>query len=144
MRYLLHAESHHGARKDLRYFSGPSRASAWRAYSHPQAHRFRGSPLFLPAPSPSSLREASLAERMSRASGRRTTRSEDVAYCMLGILGIPMPLLYGEGDAAFMRLQEELVRQSDDQTILAWDIALDSGDPSTQDTGPKHYARGRE
>ncbi|KAK1728591.1 uncharacterized protein BDZ83DRAFT_749000 [Colletotrichum acutatum] len=31
-----------------------------------------------------------------------------------------MPLLYGERSAAFMRLQEELIRISDDQTIFCW------------------------
>ncbi|ODM14249.1 hypothetical protein SI65_08404 [Aspergillus cristatus] len=31
-----------------------------------------------------------------------------------------MPLLYGERDRAFIRLQEEIMRQSDDQSIVAW------------------------
>ena len=31
-----------------------------------------------------------------------------------------MPLLYGEGKKAFMRLQHEIIRTSDDQTIFAW------------------------
>lgn len=70
------------------------------------------------------IHEASIAERMSWASNRQTTRSEDVAYCMLGILGVSMPLLYGEGEAAFIRLQEELIKHSDDQTLLAWNVSL--------------------
>ncbi|XHG01770.1 hypothetical protein AWENTII_005140 [Aspergillus wentii] len=57
---------------------------------------------------------------MSWAANRRTSRLEDVAYCLLGIFNINMPLLYGERDRAFLRLQEEIMRQSDDQSIFAW------------------------
>ncbi|KAF7193036.1 hypothetical protein HII31_05597 [Pseudocercospora fuligena] len=31
-----------------------------------------------------------------------------------------MPMLYGEGHKAFIRLQEEIIRRSTDQTIFAW------------------------
>ena len=41
------------------------------------------------------LQEASIAQRMSWASHRKTTRVEDEAYCLLGIFGINMPLIYG-------------------------------------------------
>jgi len=52
----------------------------------------------------------SIAQRMSWASGRETTRPEDMAYCLMGIFDINMPLLYGEGDEkAFIRLQEEVL-----------------------------------
>jgi hypothetical protein len=68
---------------------------------------------------PWSLPSYSLATRMSWASGRTTTRIEDQAYCMLGILGVHMPLLYGEGHNAFRRLQEELIKISDDETVFA-------------------------
>ncbi|KAL2693895.1 hypothetical protein Neosp_000461 [[Neocosmospora] mangrovei] len=64
--------------------------------------------------------EASVAERMSWASGRQTTRVEDIAYCLLGIFNINMPLIYGERDKAFQRLQHAIIREIDDQTILAW------------------------
>lgn len=66
------------------------------------------------------VQEASIAQRMSWVSRRQTTRVEDIAYCMLGILGLNMPLLYGEGERAFLRLQEELIRVSNDQTIFCW------------------------
>ncbi|KAK5651444.1 hypothetical protein OQA88_12451 [Cercophora sp. LCS_1] len=66
------------------------------------------------------FRSASVARRMSWAAGRQTTRVEDMAYCLLGIFNINMPLLYGEGTKAFLRLQEEIMKQSDDETILAW------------------------
>ncbi|KAK1829899.1 heterokaryon incompatibility protein-domain-containing protein [Podospora conica] len=67
------------------------------------------------------LRSLSVAQRMSWASSRETTREEDLAYCLLGIFGINMPLLYGEGRGAFMRLQEEIMRHSDDHSIFAWE-----------------------
>jgi hypothetical protein len=60
------------------------------------------------------------ALRMSWAAKRTTTRVEDEAYCLLGLLDVNMPLLYGEGHKAFQRLQEELIKRSDDQSILAW------------------------
>ncbi|RYP60249.1 hypothetical protein DL771_010586 [Monosporascus sp. 5C6A] len=67
------------------------------------------------------LHRASVACRMSWAAGRETTRGEDAAYCLLGIFGIHMPLLYGEGIAgAFRRLQEEIMRATGDTSILAW------------------------
>ncbi|KAK5701876.1 hypothetical protein LTR97_004694 [Elasticomyces elasticus] len=64
----------------------------------------------------------SLAKRMSWASARQTTRREDIAYSLLGIFEVNMPLLYGEGDKAFMRLQKAIIRQSDDQSIFAWGL----------------------
>ncbi|KAF5487532.1 Vegetative incompatibility protein HET-E-1 [Colletotrichum siamense] len=69
-----------------------------------------------------SLYSASIAQRMSWASNRRTTRVEDIAYCLLGIFDINMPLLYGEGSKAFLRLQEQILMSSDDQYILAWNF----------------------
>ncbi|RWA14546.1 hypothetical protein EKO27_g618 [Xylaria grammica] len=74
----------------------------------------------------------SVAEKMSWASKRETTRVEDKAYCLLGLFDVSMPLIYGEGEKAFRRLQEEIIKESDDETIFAWtgyypyDVALAS------------------
>ena len=62
----------------------------------------------------------SVAERMSWAAQRETTREEDLAYCLFGIFEVNLPLLYGEGSRAFIRLQEEIVRNSNDLTVFAW------------------------
>ncbi|KAF5598146.1 beta transducin [Fusarium pseudoanthophilum] len=78
----------------------------------------------------SRLHAASIAEKMSWASKRKTTRIEDTAYCLLGIFGINMPLLYGEGANAFLRLQEEIMKRSDDQTLLAWYLPEDGPNES--------------
>ncbi|KAL8855447.1 MAG: hypothetical protein Q9178_007917 [Gyalolechia marmorata] len=64
---------------------------------------------------------ASVSKRMSWMVGRRTTVPEDTAYCLLGIFDVNMPLLYGEGKKrAFRRLQEEIMKHSDDQTLFVW------------------------
>jgi len=68
------------------------------------------------------LREVSIAKKMSWASKRVTTRTEDIAYCLLGIFGVNLPLLHGEGEKAFLRLQEEIMRNSDDQSLFAWSL----------------------
>ncbi|KAF7540543.1 hypothetical protein G7Z17_g12166 [Cylindrodendrum hubeiense] len=67
------------------------------------------------------LSSASVAQKMSWAASRQTTRLEDIAYCLLGIFGINMTMLYGEGENAFIRLQEEILKEYDDQSIFAWD-----------------------
>ncbi|KAK7895140.1 hypothetical protein LTR67_005880 [Exophiala xenobiotica] len=66
------------------------------------------------------LDQESVATRMSWASTRDTSRVEDLAYCLLGIFNINMPLLYGEGERAFVRLQEEIIKVSTDYSIFAW------------------------
>lgn len=75
----------------------------------------------------------SIATRMSWASKRETSRPEDIAYCLLGIFGVNMPLIYDEGSAkAFFRLQEEIIRISNDESIFAW------AEPDF-DNGPSSY-----
>lgn len=74
------------------------------------------------------LSEFALAQRMSWAACRETTRVEDMAYCLLGIFEINMPLLYGEGNKAFHRLQEEIIRTTPDYSIFAWKGRSDSGE----------------
>lgn len=73
----------------------------------------------------------SIAQRMSWVSSRHTTRIEDMAYCMLGLLNVNMPLLYGEGAKAFIRLQEEVVKTSADQSIFAWPLPASMSTDST-------------
>ncbi|KAM0806732.1 putative Heterokaryon incompatibility domain-containing protein [Seiridium cardinale] len=51
----------------------------------------------------------------------RLAREEDMAYCLMGLFDINMPLLYGEGRKAFRRLQEEILRKTNDQSILVFE-----------------------
>ncbi|KDN64603.1 hypothetical protein CSUB01_12419 [Colletotrichum sublineola] len=66
------------------------------------------------------LSDFSVASRMSWAAHRQTTRLEDMAYCLLGIFDVHIPLIYGEGCKAFRRLQLEIMKRNNDLTILAW------------------------
>ena len=61
-----------------------------------------------------------VAQIMSWAADRTTTRVEDRAYSLMGLLDVNMPMLYGEGKKAFHRLQLEIIRASNDQSIFAW------------------------
>ena len=75
-----------------------------------------------------STQTASVSKRMSWAARRTATREEDIAYCLMGIFDVNMPMLYGEGKKAFIRLQEEILRNSDDHTIFAWTDARQTGE----------------
>jgi hypothetical protein len=88
----------------------------------------------------------SIASRMSWAAGRSTTRIEDTAYSLLGIFDINMPMLYGEGERSFIRLQEELLRTSDDQSLFAWESDNPSHHPYTGllASSPACFANSRE
>jgi hypothetical protein len=68
---------------------------------------------------PKLIHNASVAQRMSWAAKRAASRPEDLAYSLMGLFGVSMPILYGEGENAFLRLQEEIIKRSDDQTIFA-------------------------
>lgn len=67
------------------------------------------------------LASIGIATKMSWASRRETKRREDIAYCLMGIFGVHMPLLYGEGDKAFQRLQQEILKDTTDSSILAYE-----------------------
>ncbi|THU98194.1 HET-domain-containing protein, partial [Dendrothele bispora CBS 962.96] len=68
-----------------------------------------------------SIEHYSIAQKMSWAASRVTTRPEDMAYCLMGLFGVNMPPIYGEGgEKAFMRLQQEIIKYSDDRSIFAW------------------------
>jgi hypothetical protein len=68
---------------------------------------------------PSALTGTTMSEfdvelRLSWMKGRRTTKEEDKAYALLGIFGVAMTAIYGEGyDNAFARLNREIQWSSD-------------------------------
>ncbi|KAH9914372.1 HET-domain-containing protein [Epithele typhae] len=72
--------------------------------------------------------EISIAARMSWAARRKTTRVEDEAYSLFGLFGINLPTLYGEGQNAFYRLQEGIMKTSADTSLFAWGPAASSMD----------------
>ncbi|CAI6336805.1 unnamed protein product [Periconia digitata] len=70
---------------------------------------------------PSAMAQFGISQKMQWASRRETTREEDETYSLLGIFGVNMPPLYGEGrKSAFRRLQIEIMKSSSDHTIFAW------------------------
>ena len=75
----------------------------------------------LVVPPKKNVRDFPIAARISWAAKRRTTRIEDMSYSLLGILDVNMPMLYGEGEKAFLRLQDEIIRKYNDLSIFAWD-----------------------
>jgi hypothetical protein len=99
-------------------------------------HEVTGIPI--EALSGSDLSEFDVAERFSWAANRQTTEEEDGAYCLFGIFGVHLPLIYGEGkDNALERLRSAAIlkhkgRSQDHEQklgkIFSW---LSAPDPST-------------
>lgn len=94
-----------------------------------------------------SIYSASISMRMSWAAERQATRSEDIAYSLLGLFDVNMPLLYGEGKLkAFRRLQEEIMKISEDETLFAWESADYQSGSSSADvlaSDPKDFSEAR-
>jgi hypothetical protein len=94
-----------------------------------------------------SLDKASISMRMSWAADRQATRTEDIAYSLLGIFDVNMPLLYGEGKLkAFRRLQEEIMKISEDETLFAWESTEFMADASSADvlaSDPKDFSEAK-
>ncbi|EME39864.1 hypothetical protein DOTSEDRAFT_117266, partial [Dothistroma septosporum NZE10] len=97
-----------------------------------------------------SVQEESVAARMAWAASRQTSLFEDRAYSLMGLFDVSMPVLYGEGSKAFRRLQEEIIRSSDDLSIFCWKDAhickplhglmADSPDAFVHSAGYRAYA----
>ena len=66
------------------------------------------------------LQTVPVARRMSWAASRQTTRVEDLAYCLFGIFDVHLPLIYGEVQKAFIRLQEAIAQEKNDLSLFAW------------------------
>lgn len=50
--------------------------------------------------------------KMAWAANRQTTKPEDLAYCLLGMFDVHMPLIYGEGERnARKRLEQEITKR---------------------------------
>jgi hypothetical protein len=72
-----------------------------------QIHEITGIPTL--ALSGAALDRFDVQERFKWAEGRQTTRDEDSVYCLLGIFGVFIPPIYGEGKAsAVHRLEKEI------------------------------------
>ena len=89
------------------------------------------------------LDEVPIVERMSWAAKRQTTKPEDMAYCLLGIFGINMAPLYGEGAvAAFRRLQHKILKRSTEIWWLFWEDSIPHSDSSSPTWRPSYSLAG--
>ncbi|KAK5653965.1 hypothetical protein OQA88_7641 [Cercophora sp. LCS_1] len=89
---------------------------------------------------PGMVGKASVARRMAWASGRSTSLPEDMAYSLMGLFGVKMVPMYGEGgEEAFGRLQEEIIKKCDDQTIFAWGILGEEERPILHHTEQEEF-----
>lgn len=73
-----------------------------------------------------SLSDFSVGRKMSWASACSYDREEDLAYALIGLFGISMMILYGEGHRAFFRLQEEILKITDDASLFCWQAGPDA------------------
>jgi hypothetical protein len=108
------------APKSVRFFTAEWKDIGSRSNLIPQISRRTKIPEPALAGDVEIVRTYSIAQRMSWASGRQTTRPEDIAYSLFGLFDCAMPLIYGEGHKAFARLQEEIMKRSNDQSLFLW------------------------
>jgi WD40 repeat protein len=105
-----------------------------------QIHEITG--IAVPALRGSALDQFDIEERFKWAKSRQTTREEDWAYCLLGIFGIFMTLIYGEGKThAICRLRMRINKKdtptpsASNSVYIGPELALtvaSSGDPYRQ------------
>jgi Heterokaryon incompatibility protein (HET) len=86
-----------------------------------------------------------VAQRMSWAAGRETTRNEDIAYCLIGLFDIQMVPIYGEGATnAFLRLEEEVLKRTADHTLFLWTPMHEPYNQGLLATSPKAFCKHTE
>ncbi|KAM0246184.1 hypothetical protein ACHAQJ_010323 [Trichoderma viride] len=60
-------------------------------------------------------------ERMTWAATRKTTRGEDIAYCLMGLFDVTLQTAYGEGaERAFCRLIDMIMQSNGNTSVLNW------------------------
>jgi hypothetical protein len=94
------------APSSVEFFSGEGKRLGDKGTLEQQIHNITGVAISALRGTP--LSSFTVEERMLWAKSRQTKREEDKAYSLLGIFGIYMPLIYGEGMNAFSRLQKEI------------------------------------
>ena len=93
----------------------------------------------------SSVLHCTVAQRFSWAATRKTTRSEDIAYCLLGMFDVEMAPIYGEGSVkAFIRLQEQILKRWNDHSIFTWTPSHEPRNTGLLATSPKPFCKHRE
>lgn len=96
------------APKTVKFFSRDRNYLGDRQDLRQMIHEITGLPVSALLGRP--LGQFDLEERLSWSRNRTTTRNEDKVYSLLGIFGIFMPLIYGEGhSSALRRLRKEIM-----------------------------------
>ena len=73
-----------------------------------------------------SLKTFTVEERFSWAKHRQTKRQEDIAYSLLGIFDVHMPLIYGEGrNNAFARLRKDIDASDQNPPEFEPEVSID-------------------
>ena len=109
----------------VEFFSSEGKRLGDKRSLERQVHEVTG--IAIKALTGNTLFELSVAERMSWAEKRETTREEDKAYSLLGIFDIHLPLIYGEGEEnALRRLQNEI-----DSKLIPTQMSTLRGKPIT-------------
>ncbi|KAJ4330285.1 hypothetical protein N0V87_010130 [Didymella glomerata] len=101
---------------DVEFFSKQGKRLGTRVSLERKLHEITRIPIAALRGRP--LGEFSVEDRMSWAAGRTTTLKEDKVYCLLGIFGVFLSLIYGEGEAyATLRLKEEIQKRQEGRSI---------------------------
>lgn len=99
------------APSDVQFFSKEGKFLGDKSSLSQQIHDITG--IELEALRSSTISYFSIDTRFSWARNRVTTKEEDWAYSLIGIFGVSMPLIYGEGkDRAVQRLRKEISETS--------------------------------
>jgi hypothetical protein len=111
------------APKSVEFFTHTNECIGDRISREQQIHQATGIPIdALRGEKP--LSEFSVDDRMSWIARRETTLEEDAAYCLLGLFGIHMPVMYGEGrQHAMDRLQRKIGIASHPLLPISTDVA---------------------
>ena len=104
------------APKSVRFYSQEEKLLGDKKILEHQIQEITGIPVTALSGRP--LPQFSIEERLGWAAKRKTKRKEDQAYCLLGIFDIFIPLIYGEGDHALIRLTEEINKRSGKNTAM--------------------------
>jgi hypothetical protein len=95
------------APRSVEFFSLHGRRLGDKGTLKRHIHEITGIPISALEGAP--LSQFKVEERLSWAENRQATRGEDKAYSLLGMFGIHLPLIYGEGrEHAFKRLKQEI------------------------------------
>jgi hypothetical protein len=73
------------------------------------------------------LSRFSVDQRLLWRASRQTTEEEDKAYCLLGIFGVHMPLIYGEGEKSAMKRLLKEIRESSDGVVAGTTFLMPHG-----------------